>query len=243
MKRTVILTVLIAVALLACGCTNTASIGEPTPTPTGTPATGPAAPEGQTGEPPVPEAAAPVLEISGSGDASQVVDLKTGTYVFTATHEGSGFFTVELETENCHIGLRGMDGPVSWVDAAGIRTPGRYYLNVTDEGDNPWSVRVDRAAGTVDQSLPYHFAGTGDLVTGFFDLPAGEVPFAVQHDGREDPYVWLYDTEGNDIFAYPGWAVTFPAESQPQTTVEIPESRAYLLAVSCDGNWTVDIGE
>ncbi|MDN7025254.1 hypothetical protein FGU65_10185 [Methanoculleus sp. FWC-SCC1] len=246
MRRAFILTALIAVALLACGCTNTASVGDPAPTTT--PAAGAAAPETQTPEPSVPEAAVPVLEFSGKGEGSHIVDLETGTYILTTVREGTGFFMVELEKENCHIGLRGTDGPYPGTQALGIRMPGRYQMKVTDEGDSPWTIRIDRAAGTVDQSLPYHFAGMGGLVTGFFDLPEGEIPFAVRHDSQDDPYIWLFDEQGNDIYAYPGWEAPLrsPWEAPPSegtVILTIPESRAYLLAVECNGNWTVDIGE
>ncbi|RXE57273.1 hypothetical protein ABH15_03995 [Methanoculleus taiwanensis] len=245
MKTAVTLIVLITVALLACGCTNTASVGETTPMPTATPAAEPAAPGVQTSEPSVSGQVMPVLDISGEGGASQVVDLKTGTYVVTTTREGTGYFTIELEKENCHIGLRGTDKAYSGVDAFGITMPGRYYLNVTDEGDSLWTIRVDRAAGVVDQSMPYRFEGTGDMVTGYFNLPAGALPLTVWHSGEDDLYVWLFDEGGNDVYAYPGWTLTLPGEGQSQetVTVEIPESRAYLLAVQCAGDWTLAIGE
>ncbi len=245
MNRVATLIVLMVISLLVCGCTNTAPVAEHTPTPTGTPAAGAAAPETRVPETSAPEVAAPLLNISGKGGSSQVVDLEKGTYILTTVREGTGFFMIELEKENCHLGLRGTDDPYPGTQALGISMPGRYTLKVTDEGDSLWTIRIDRAVGTVDQSLPYHFTGTGDMITGFFDLPEGEVPLTIQHELQDDLYVWLFDEEGNDVYAYPGWTVMFPDESRSQETVsvEIPESRTYLLAIQCNGNWTVDIGE
>jgi hypothetical protein len=237
MKIFVALIALLCIALVSCGCMSTPPADEPGTTP---PAT--ASPQTET---PTPEPAASFASFSGSGTASRTLDLKSGVYLLEMEHEGSGPFVVEVESATVYQSIVHVNGSFAGTQAFGVPDAGTFFLNVTADGG--WTIYVERPLHLTDVILPYTFTGTGYAATGLFDLPEGNVTFAIARGGEGPFAVWLYAGNGLLVFDSNGTYIQplslHEGPFNGTETVTIPSSGAYLLDVMGTGDWSVTVGE
>ena len=185
--------------------------------------------------PPVVTESAP-LTISGTGQvASDKFTLKKGLAIFNSQYTGDSNFIVHLLNSNGdEIDLIANEiDAYTGSKAVSIPSDGSYLFNVNSSGT--WSIAITQPRPTTASATTI-FSGKGSTATPIFSLSAGLHTFSVTHDGESNIIVHLLDSNGkevellaNEIGAYTG--------SQAVKTSDA----LYLLEISADGNWTVNI--
>jgi len=239
----------IVVCLCLAGCLEDSATPPTTPVPTTTPSPteAPPVPTTVTASPtaPFPESIQVPQSNSGSGNTTLTLALDQGTYLVSARHDQQSPFTVDVwsrdiyQTAICHEASTVYSG----TQAMGIPGKGWYTLQITTEG--PWTVtiREPQTQGTV--VLPYTFTGTGDRVSGTFDLSAGNYSFTMTNDGMGSFAVWLYSMDGNLVMDPTGTYVeplhwhTGPYSGTEYA--EIEEDGNYLLNVISSGKVIIEM--
>ncbi len=235
MKLLVFISIFICIAIFACGCTGTAPAAEdPTATPT------PTAVETATPAQEAPENV--VTTLGGIGNGTRTVTLDAGLYVFAMQHDGTGPFSVDIESEEVFGTLAHSTGKYDGQQAFGLQDLGEYEFAVTADGN--WTIAVERPQ-VIDGVPPQTFTGIGDGATPLFQIPAGNATFVMTIENSTECAVWLYNSTGSLVFdptdtyvqplhwhegAYNGTAVT-----------QITEAGNYLLNVMAEGPWTITV--
>ncbi|MEA3238683.1 MAG: hypothetical protein U9Q94_02750, partial [Candidatus Bipolaricaulota bacterium] len=188
------------------------------------------------------------VTLSGTGDsATEVFTLTEGLATFEMHHSGSSNFAVWLyDTNGKAVDLLANEiGPYSGTALEGVQAdsmaavPGTYLLEVTADG--AWEITIQQPSYASGEALPWSDNGTGDAVTGPFELSTGTIKFALNHSGSSNFVVWLYRTDGkaedllvNKIGAYHGSKIV---GVQPDSFGVSPG--VYVLSVRADGGWTI----
>lgn len=173
---------------------------------------------------------------NGTGDSVvQNIALPAGySYKVTATHDGSRNFIVKFlngdKTDYLFNKIGEYAGTVLLEDGSTTERVGGL-LDI--KADGAWTITIS----TVTNSSTRSITGTGDKVTGLFNLPNTNNVFTISNTGSRNFIVWVYHTDGkrdllvNDIGAYSG-----------QTVVRGKANCMSYLSITSDGTWTVDMG-
>lgn len=227
---------LLCTALITCGCMgtapaapDTAATATPIPTPTETAA-------------PAPASNNEVTTLGGAGNATRVVALDGGLYVFAMQHDGTGPFSVEIESEEVYGTLARATGAYDGEQAFGLPGLGEYECTVVADGN--WTIAVDRPQA-INGIPPQTFTGTGDGATPLFQIPAGNASFAMTIESPADSAVWLYNSTGWLVFDPSGTYVEplhwHRGPYNGTATVRIADADNYLLNVMAEGPWTIRV--
>ncbi len=170
----------------------------------------------------------------GSGDqATSKFKLYDGIYVFSPDYNGSGYFGAWLLDEGgnkiellANTTLRGKTSK-----AVGVRT-GYYMINA--DADGSWSIDVRKADLW---SSRRSFEGKLSQATALFELQDGGYKFKMKHSGRSNFQVEILDAVGRHVD-------TVANEIGPVDASQIVrlEAGKYILNVTADGDWSIDIG-
>ena len=192
------------------------------------------------------------VTFSGRGDdITEKFVLEEGITVFTLTHDGSSNFVVKLldeigSTQELLVNEIGsFDGSMaigveeqSFISAK----PGAHILEISADGD--WTAVVEQPRPATAEALPVSVTGSGCGVSQFFVLDEGLVTFKMSHDGDSNFIVHLYSSEGsleeflaNEIGSYSGKQ----AVSVKSSGFIGPEPGIYILSVTADGDWTIEV--
>jgi hypothetical protein len=254
MRKTILVSTLLIVLILACGCTGsrTSTTSDVTPTQTVSQSAG-AAVSTQTTAPtqtattvpttikttvstPVPTPSP--ISLSGSGkEATEFFNLEKGLVKFTLTHNGDRNFAVWLMDSdgNREDLLVNEIGSFSGSHAIGIKKAEKYLLDITADGR--WTVKIEQPRYTSAQGIPITFTGEGQKASDPCYLEKGLVRFKMTHDGDRNFAIWLLDSKGNreDLL------VNEIGEFDGSKALGISSSGAYVLDITADGNWKIEM--
>jgi len=190
------------------------------------------------------------ITFSGTGDVvTELFSLTEGLATFEMRHTGSANFIVWLyNTDGAAVDLlANVIGTYSGTALVGVRAdswgavPGTHLLEVAADG--AWEITVQQPMYTSGVTLPWNYEGTGDVVTGPFELPTGTIEFALNHNGSANFIVWLYSADGtivdllvNVIGTYDGSKIV---GVQPDSWGASPG--VHVLSVRADGDWSVAV--
>jgi hypothetical protein len=86
---------------------------------------------------------------------------------------------------------------------------------------------------------PIKLRGTGQQATSKFVLDSGLVLFKMTHDGQSNFAVQLLDSQGQKVSLLANEIGPFDGSK----AVGIKESGTYILDISADGNWTINVSQ
>jgi hypothetical protein len=127
--------------------------------------------------------------------------------------------------------IGGFDG----AKAVGVSKAGTYLLDISADGD--WSVSVDQPIVSTAPKAPQKFTGKGQQVSPMFSLSSGLAIFRMTHDGRANFAIFLYDASGRRLDLLVNEIGPFDGSK----AVRIGNAGIYILDITADGNWTVNI--
>lgn len=183
-----------------------------------------------------------VVEMTHRGEGSFVVDLLSSIQeppVTSGPIEFSGDKGGGSSTEVA-IALADEEGPVEISKAVKIPAAGEHVFDV--KADGSWSVRVEQP-GPSDATQSTSFGGDDDTATPLFQLTSGPKRITVNNPSGLGLQVTLLDETGNVVAPVranaPDQSSQYP--DGISSTIDIPESGAYLFNVRADGLWFVEI--
>ena len=169
--------------------------------------------------------------------ASSKFNLNQGLSIFSMTHDGSSHFSIWLldnsgnKTELLVNDLGSFDGS----KAVGISDAGVYILDIS--ADNNWNVVITQPTPDTEMALPLTLSAKGQQASQFFKLNSGLTTFKMTHDGSSHFSIWLLDSSGNKTELLVNDVGSFDGSK----AVGISDAGVYVLDISADGNWTVNI--
>lgn len=254
MRKTILVSTLLIVLILACGCTGdrASTTSDVTPSQTvdhsaGAAATQPTSPAQTPATVPTvktttiaPEPSPAPISLSGNGkEATDFFDLEKGLVTFTLTHNGDSNFAIWLlDSDGNKKGLLVNEiGSFSGSHALGIRNAGQYLLDISADGR--WTVTIEQPRYATAPGIPKTITGDGETASDPVYLEKGLVRFEMSHDGDSNFAAWLLDSKGNkkDLL------VNEIGEFDGSKAVKISSSGVYLLDIAADGGWEIDILE
>jgi hypothetical protein len=242
LRNILVIGILLCLVVLICGCTTgtqdvpaatayrmvTATVAATnypvTPTQTVTPV-------------PTPVPTASPIDLTGTGQqASQKFHLTSGLAIFNMKHSGESNFAIWLLDSNGNkVDLMVNEiGSFDGSKAEHITTAGDYVLDITADG--PWTVEVQQPIYTSADNVPISLSGTGQSVTKPFHSNGGLITFKMTHDGSSNFAIWLLDAKGNRQELLVNEIGTFDGSKALGV-----KSGVYLLDITADGNWKVDV--
>lgn len=245
----ILLALMLAGVLLACGCTGSddshvvQSTAISTLTATVTPTPVQTAPTG-TGT------AGPVT-FSGTGNDTISSNLSAGVYKVTftqsvpdTTHFSVRTKTMETDVRNSYAELvqSSAETPTGWVWSYAFETDENPVIVVNTSGE--WTAVFDYPQ-MINGIPPLSFNGTGNMATPYFMLYEGNVSFAIDTVSNTFIEATLLDTTGAEVMnATNAYAMPLPGHRGTYNgTIVVPleKSGNYLLNVVCDGEWSVHV--
>jgi hypothetical protein len=180
------------------------------------------------------------IQISGTGKtATQLFTLQKGVSIFEITHTGgeSNFAVTLMKSNGEWVDLLVNEiGEYSGKRAIGIEKSGSYLLDI--EADGNWTVNITQPRPTSGLKKPQTFTGKGDSVPQFlYFKKKGLVRFNMSHDGESNFAIWLMNGNGGLVYLLVNEIGSFSGS----TAVRIPKKGVYLLDITADGNWSVNV--
>ncbi len=176
------------------------------------------------------------ISLSGSGqEATQTFRLEKGLSIFEMNNQGSNNFIIWLLDSNGNNVelLINEIGSFDSSTAVGIGIGGNYLLDVKG---NSWSVNIKQPRPSSAPSVPKTITGNSHKATEFFTLDGGLTRFNLKYSGNDNFIVWLLDKDGNGIELLVNEIGSFDGS----TAIGLNEG-IYLLDVTGDGNWEINI--
>ena len=180
----------------------------------------------------------PTIALFGHGrQASPFFNLDSALTVVRMQHDGQSNFAISLlDSQGKQVAsLANVMGIFDGSSAIGVETPGTYILDIAADGN--WTVNITQPAPVAQLEPPIALSGSGIQASPFFNLAAGLVVVRMEHDGQSDFVVRLLDSLGNAISVLVDEAGPFDGS----TAIGVPQTGTYMLDISADGNWTVEI--
>ena len=181
--------------------------------------------------------------LSGFGQAATTpFDLQSGLTIFRLTHQGGGHFSGTLLDQN---GQRagGMDsllanvvGPFEGSKAVQTKA-GQHLIDVSADG--PWTITIEQPRPSSGSQMS-SFQGNSQTASDFFELSEGLKRFAMTHQGNGHFGVTLLNKDGSRI-GMESLLANAVGPFDGSKAVRIPREDVYLLQVSADGPWTVQV--
>ena len=180
----------------------------------------------------------PTIALFGHGrQASPFFNLDSALTVVRMQHDGQSNFAIALlDSQGKQVAsLANVMGIFDGSSAIGVESPGTYILDIAADGN--WTVNITQPAPVTQLEPPIALSGSGIQASPFFNLAAGLVVVRMEHDGQSDFVVRLLDSLGNAISVLVDEAGPFDGS----TAIGVPQTGTYMLDISADGNWTVEI--
>jgi hypothetical protein len=183
------------------------------------------------------------INLSGFGQtATESFNLEGGLAIFLLTHQGGGHFSGTLLDQNGQRAggtdslLVNVVGPFDGSKALQTKA-GQHLIDIFADG--PWTITVEQPRPS---SAPQttSFQGNSQAATDFFELSEGLKRFQMTHQGSGHFGVTLLNKDGSRI----GMKSLLANEVGPfdgSKAARIRRNDLYLLQVSADGPWTVQI--
>ena len=221
----------------------------PDPTPTAEPPAAPTAPPESTSTP-VPTPTSVVYEFDDDGD--RVVGpfhLVQGLAVISASHGGGANFIVWTQGEGGQRELSfnaiGRYGGTTAHQVSSSRSlalePGEHFMEVSADG--PWEIAVSQEFPASAPALSFQTNGRGDDVIRWVALEEGRKKMTATHTGNANFIIELLAADGgewdllvNEIGNYQGEKLINVGSGVLDASPGI-----YAIAVTADGDWSIEI--
>ncbi len=206
------------------------------PISTNTPTSTPALPSTPT-HTPSPTATPTPIQLDGGGqEATGLFQLAAGLTVFHMEHAGDSNFAIWLldDTGDRIDLLVNEIGEFAGSTVIGVDDAGSYLLDVSANGT--WKVTIEQPRGITGTPPPLNITGEGQSVSQFISLQSGLTRFDMTHDGDSNFAIWLFDDDGSRV----DLLVNEIGEFDGSTAIGVDQG-TYILDISADGNWKVDI--
>ena len=180
----------------------------------------------------------PTIALFGQGrQASPFFNLDSALTVVRMQHDGQSNFAISLlDSQGKEVAsLANVIGIFDGSSAIGVESPGTYILDIAADGN--WTVNITQPAPVTRLEPPIALSGSGIQASPFFNLAAGLAVVRMEHDGQSDFVVRLLDSLGNAISVLVDEAGPFDGS----TAIGVPQTGTYMLDISADGNWKVEI--
>lgn len=178
------------------------------------------------------------IQLSGTGQqATEKFSLESGLAIFRMSHSGQSNFAITLLDSNGEIVelLVNEIGSFDGAKAVGIRTKGEHLLDISADGK--WSVKIEQPRPLTAPSIPKSFTGKSQQASELFSMGKGLATFKMTHDGSSNFAILLLDNKGRTVELLVNEIGSFNGSK----AVGIARAGIYLLDISADGNWTVDV--
>lgn len=194
--------------------------------------------------PPVPSRVPPPPPASVAGAdtmQSSIVEFPIGVAVVTMNHQGTGQFTVRLQSIDGSFDRIVGSGSGTWKGSKGviINQAGEYHFAVEAVGS--WQIDVQwptpETAQVVD--VPFQQAGTGDQAVYFVVVETGTYTASVTHDGAGNYSVETITSEGRRYIS--NFHGTGQSSASTEFSVRGKAFEFLLFNVNANGNWTIQV--
>src|SRR5215208_681246 len=179
------------------------------------------------------------INLSGNGQmATNPFELESGLAIFTMTHQGQRNFIVGLidsSGKDVNPVVANSIGPSDVSKAVNIPKKDDHLLNVNADG--PWTIKVEQPRPSSAPATT-SFDGSGDAATSLFELSSGLHTINMSHHGERNFIVALLDKNGKAVDPVVGNEI---GVANPSKAVRVPKEDIYLLNVTADGPWTIEI--
>ena len=194
-------------------------------------------PDARTGETPQRIEKVGTQEFEGQGSKKQNFKAGGGLTVFTLSHEGPQNFVVQYGQGNNMQLLVNEIGNFEGSKAVGLPV-GEYTLDIATRGE--WTVTIDQSVPTEAPAPPKTLEGSGSAASDFFSLKAGPARFRLSYDGEGlfAPTL-IKASDGTVITLLANELANFNGEK----TVEIVDGNIYLVDVTANGRWTIEVSQ
>lgn len=177
------------------------------------------------------------IVLTGEGQqATEFFHLLDGLSIFRMTHDGSSNFIIWLlndDGQQLEL-LVNEIGSFDGATAIGIEDSGDYLLDVSADGN--WNVTIEQPRSVGGVSPPVQMIGNGQQASDFLALEAGLVRFELTHDGDSNFIVWLLRADGSIVDLLVNEIGSFDGSTALQVSQGI-----YILDISADGNWAINV--
>ena len=179
------------------------------------------------------------INLSGNGQtATNPFELESGLAIFTMTHQGQRNFIVGLidsSGKDVNPVVANSIGPSEVSKAVNIPKKDDHLLNVNADG--PWTIEVNQPRPSSAPATT-SFDGSGDAATSLFELSSGLHTINMSHQGERNFIVALLDKNGKAVDPVVANEI---GVANPSKAVRVPKEDIYLLNVTADGPWTIEI--
>lgn len=153
-------------------------------------------------------------------------------------HDGDSNFAIWLldETGDRIELLVNEIGDFNGSTVIGIDDAGSYLLDISADGN--WNVTIEQPRNVSGASPPLNMSGRGQSVSQFLSLQGGLTRFEMTHDGDSNFIIWLYEDDGSRV----DLLVNEIGEFNGSTAIGVDEG-IYILDISADGNWKINISQ
>ena len=143
---------------------------------------------------------------------------------------GGTFYSDKQSTSYCSISRNTVDTIERLVSNSNLQKEANTKTDNTP-------IKKEENEQATNEREPIKLTGTGQQATESFELTKGLRRFEMTHSGNSHFGIWLMDSEGNNIELLVNEVGSFDGSK----AVKINQTGEYLLDVSADGNWTVEI--
>jgi hypothetical protein len=191
---------------------------------------------GQPAEKTEGEERVPGQSFEGKGATTETFKVGGGLTIIRLSHRGPSNFVVLYGQGQASQLLVNEVGSYDGSRALGL-APGDYSLKIDATGD--WKVAVEQTTPTTADSPPQKLSGKGQAATKFFRLRPGPATFRVNHAGTGFFAPALLKADGSLVTNLANELGKFTGDKR----VEIAEEGIYLVDVSANGDWTIDVSQ
>jgi hypothetical protein len=173
---------------------------------------------------------------SGKGAKTETFKVGGGLTIIRLSHRGASNFVVLYGQGQASQLLVNEIGAYDGSRALGLPA-GDYSMKIDSTGD--WKVDVEQTTPATADAPPQKLSGKGQAATKFFRLRPGPATFRVSHAGTGFFAPALLKADGTLVTNIANELGQFNGDKR----IDIAEEGIYLVDVSANGDWTIDVSQ
>ena len=173
---------------------------------------------------------------SGKGAKTETFKVGGGLTIIRLSHRGPSNFVVLYGQGQPSSLLVNEIGAYDGSRALGLAA-GDYQIKIDSTGD--WKIDIEQTTPSSADAPPQKLSGKGQSASKFFTLRPGPANFRVTHSGTGFFAPALLKADGSLVTNIANELGQFTGDKR----VDIAEEGIYLVDVSANGDWTIDISQ